>query len=311
MKTTTKSALLLKGQMAVCASMSQGSRECQEDAYDWREDANDGSVFVVVADGAGGHGGGDIASQAAVACAATFFRDHAMPDDPAGFLKQWMGVAHRDVAAAATRLRRSCRAVVVACVASKKSLHWVHAGDCRVIRFRNGKFGGRTRDDSVVQILVDQGEITEAEMGTHPDQSRLLQSLGGEEPPTPRLGSVDWRPGDSVILCSDGFWEYLTTPELEKLVATEPAGRCRALELAVDTAVRRGGAKADNATAVMLHREAGVVEIGGMSINTFLVLMLGAIIVGVLLGLLLVELSARSNDGKTSDMKVPPIHTGK
>jgi serine/threonine protein phosphatase PrpC len=166
-----------------------------------------------------------------------------------------MESAHLAVNEAAAKIHRSARSVVVACLTDGETAHWVHAGDCRLLRFHDGKLVERTRDDSVVQVLFERGEITEEEMGTHPDQSRLLQSLGGEDPPSPRLGSAEMEEGDVLILCSDGFWEHLKQAELEKLSATPSAKRQQALDQAVAEAVRRAGAKADNTTAVIISCE--------------------------------------------------------
>ena len=207
-----------------------------------------------MADGAGGHGGGADASKAAVDSAALNWGKSSGSDlaEPAAFLAQWMKDAHLAVIEASAKIQRSGRSVVVACFTDGSSVHWVHAGDCRLLRFRGGKLVERTRDDSVVQVLFERGEITEEQMGTHPDQSRLLQSLGGEEAPSPRPGKAEVAAGDGLILCSDGFWEHLTQAELEKLIGKPPAKRREALDQAVAEAVRRGGVKADNTTALMI-----------------------------------------------------------
>jgi len=240
--------------LTVVSSISQGAREYQEDACGHWFDASGTHLFAIVADGAGGHGGGADASQAAIASAAKTWEKKPVEylADPADFLAKWMLDAHLAVNEAAARVRRSARSVVVACFTDGFSAHWVHAGDCRLLRFRDGKLVERTRDDSVVQVLFERGDITEEEMGKHPDQSRLLQSLGGEEPPSPRPGSAEMMGGDVLILCSDGFWEHLKREELEQLGSEPPMRRQRALDQAVADAVRRGGPKADNTTAVMI-----------------------------------------------------------
>ena len=243
-----------RAKLSVVSSISQGARDHQEDACGHWFDPAGKQLFAVVADGAGGHGGGAEASKATIASAARTWEE--IPASglaaPAAFLAQWMQDAHLAVNEASAKIHRSARAVVVACFTDGESAHWVHAGDCRLLRFHEGKLVERTRDDSVVQVLFERGDITEEEMGTHPDQSRLLQSLGGEDAPSPRPGSAEVAAGDVLILCSDGFWEHLKPAELEKLAATPPAKRQRALDQAVAEAVRRAGAKADNTTAVMI-----------------------------------------------------------
>jgi len=236
------------------SSISQGAREYQEDACGHWLDTAGTRLFAVVADGAGGHGGGADASRAAIASAAKAWEKSPTSElaNPDAFLAKWMAEAHRAVNEESARIRRSARAVVVACFTDGHSVHWVHAGDCRLLRFHDGKLVERTRDDSVVQVLFERGDITEEEMGTHPDQSRLLQSLGGEDSPSPRPGKAEVTTGDVLILCSDGFWEHLKPGELEELTAVPPARRQRALDQAVAKAVLRGGAKADNTTAILI-----------------------------------------------------------
>jgi serine/threonine protein phosphatase PrpC len=238
----------------VVTSTSQGARDHQEDACGHWSDPSGTRLFAVVADGAGGHGGGADASKAAVDSAALTWEKNSSSNlaAPDAFLAQWVEDAHLAVIEASAKIQRSGRSVVVACFIDGSSVHWVHAGDCRLLRFGGGKLVERTRDDSVVQVLFERGEITEEEMGTHPDQSRLLQSLGGEDAPTPRPGNAEVEAGDGLILCSDGFWEHLKQAELEKLIGTPPAKRQEALDQAVAEAVRRGGAKADNTTAMMI-----------------------------------------------------------
>jgi serine/threonine protein phosphatase PrpC len=265
--------------LSVVTSIHQGARDHQEDAYGHWFDAKHKRLFAVVADGAGGHGGGAEAAQAALESSAKTWKlssDKAF-SEPEAFLTKWMEVAHLAVNEAAAKIHRSARSVVVACLTDGETVHWVHAGDSRLLRFQEGKLVERTRDDSVVQVLFERGEITEEEMGTHPDQSRLLQSLGGEDPPSPRHGSAALEEGDVLILCSDGFWEHLKQAELEKLSATPPAKRQQALDQAVAEAVRRAGAKADNTTAVMISCEGEEKTRGHPSFGLSLLLLIAAI----------------------------------
>ena len=242
-------------QFSVCTSSSQGAREYQEDACGHWYDAACNTLLAVVADGAGGHGGGADASQAAIGSSAKTWSQatHDSLENPESFLTNWMHQAHIAVNEASEKIKQSARTTVVGCVLKGNKAHWAHAGDSRLLRFHNGKLVERTRDDSVVQVLFERGEIAEEEMGTHPDQSRLLQSLGGDDPPSLRIGTAAISTNDVFILCTDGFWEHLKQVDLEKLAACKPGNRQKALDTAVQEAVRRGGAKADNASAIMVH----------------------------------------------------------
>lgn len=235
----------------VLKAMHLGKRERQEDAVGVWEKKDDGILFAVVADGAGGHGGGAEASTAAVAeaekCWGTWIGQGSTPE----FLADWMSKAHDAVNRSVRHQHADARTVAVALMVHGNRADWVHAGDCRLYHFRQGKLLSRTRDDSVVQVLFEKGEITEEEMGTHEDQNRLLQAIGGSEPPRPRRGVADIEPEDVLILCSDGFWERLKPEEIAELVTTPQNLRSVALEKALQLAVDRGAAKADNGSVIM------------------------------------------------------------
>jgi serine/threonine protein phosphatase PrpC len=234
-------------------AMHLGKRERQEDAADFWEKKDDGVLFAVVADGAGGHGGGAEASTAAVAEAEKCWQVWTGQGSAAEFLADWMRKAHDAVNRCVRHQYAEARTVAVALMVHGDRADWVHAGDCRLYHFRQGKLLSRTRDDSVVQVLFEKGEIAEDEMGTHEDQNRLLQAIGGNDPPKPRRGGADIEPEDVLILCSDGFWERLKPEEIAELVTTPQHLRNETLEKALQLAVDRGAAKADNGSVIMSY----------------------------------------------------------
>lgn len=236
----------------VSKAMSQGRRDSQEDAFGFWESSCERSVLAVVADGAGGHGGGADASAAAVAEAGRCWAEYSRTECAREFLVQWLGRAHEAVKGSLQRRTAGARTAAVALLARGDCAEWVHAGDCRLYHFRAGKLLKRTRDDSVVQVLFENGEITEEEMGLHPDQNRLLQAIGGDTPPKPRQGAARLKGGDMFLLCTDGFWEHLRLPELEQLAAVPQSLRCSMLDQAVALALERAGDTADNASAILI-----------------------------------------------------------
>jgi len=128
---------------------------------------------------------------------------------------------------------------------------WVHVGDSRCYRLAQGRRLMRTRDHSAVQMLVDLGEISEAEMATHPEQNRLYRSLGGGQEPRPEVGTAPLVRDDLFVLCSDGVWEYLDETEL--WVEAQRHRLAEAAELLVARAVARGGVEADNSTLILVR----------------------------------------------------------
>ena len=145
--------------------------------------------------------------------------------------------------------------MVAAAVIIEHEAHWLHAGDCRVYHLRGKNILSRTRDDSVVQVLFERGDITEEEMGNHPDQNRLLQSLGGKEAPRPQQGSATLQAGDRILLCSDGLWEFLSKKEIGLLGRPGRIPLEKQLEQAVSKSVLRAGKKADNTSAAVFLLE--------------------------------------------------------
>jgi len=285
----------------VATSIHQGKRTRQEDAIGYWENREGHYSFAVVADGAGGHGGGAEASASVVSeaerCWAEFGRDADIRD----FMERWFLQAHAGIKKGAKENGSDGRSVAVGLLISGREATWVHAGDCRLYHFRGWDLQARTRDDSVVQILLEQGEITEDEMGNHPDQNRLLQALGGDEPPTPRWGTAVIEPGDVFLLCSDGFWENLKPEELEGLAASDQRTWKRGLNSWVKTAVKRGGPEADNTSVVMI----GVNDARGKNSNHlrifkvlfFAILVIASVFIGIVLASFLKD---RLNDDSSS-----------
>lgn len=223
-----------------------GAREEQEDALGQWSRWKIKLFFAVVADGAGGHGGGKEASRAVIHTADEHFKGYR-GGAPSEFLSAWAHGAH-----AAVNASGSGRSAAVALLIEGTEAHWAHLGDCRLYRFSGSKLIGRTRDHSVVQVLFEQGEIKEEEMGTHEDQNRLLKGLGGPDESKPTLGKAPVSPGDVFLLCSDGLWENLSQEEITRLAASHPAKWSKSLAKALRESARRRGPKADNGSAILV-----------------------------------------------------------
>jgi serine/threonine protein phosphatase PrpC len=171
-----------------------------------------------LADGLGGHRGGEIASRLAVDAAISSFEDN--PSITGEALSSHIVQANRAVLdrqiAEAELLHM--RTTMVMLIASPEAAIWAHAGDSRLYWFRKGKIEEQTLDDSVPQRLVDAGEISAEQIRFHEDRSRLLNSLGAREEAVASNRAMPGapEPNDAFLLASDGFWECVTEPEMEK-----------------------------------------------------------------------------------------------
>ena len=225
----------------------QGPRDEQQDAAQFFEQG--GRLLALVCDGAGGHRGGSDASKVAVETArGVFEKTKGFFDDPKTTLEQICVEADQKIRNLGESPKFSPKSTIAMLYIEGQTAHWVHIGDSRLYRLCAGRIKERTRDHSMVQILFEQGEVSEENMGTHPDQGRLLRALGGGEDCKISYGSSPLSDRDGFLLCSDGFWERTRSMEIEDFFKRKPsAGNLQSM---VMEAVRRNGPKGDNTTAL-------------------------------------------------------------
>ncbi|MCR2792488.1 protein phosphatase 2C domain-containing protein [Microbacterium sp. zg.Y625] len=123
-----------------------------------------------------------------------------------------------------------------------------HTGDSRAYLLRDGLLSRQTRDDSLVQALVDQGLLSAEEAAVHPRRNVITASLSGDDEDTVSVARVDAVHGDRWLLCSDGVSDYVPHDELERLLVLAPTPE-RAADWVVRVALDAG--TRDNATAVV------------------------------------------------------------
>jgi serine/threonine protein phosphatase PrpC len=228
-------------------SSDKGPREEQQDAAGAFSRGE--RLLAVVCDGAGGHRGGSTAAKLAVQIVCeTFEKAGGHFEDPKAELLEICRTANEAILKLGETPKLAPRSTISLLYLDGKKAHMVHLGDSRIYRLRSGKFIERTRDHTMVQILLEQGEVKEAEMGTHPDQRRLLRALGSEEELRPTYGNADLTGNDEFLLCSDGFWERTLTEDIEKLFKSAPTQT--QMEAFVQRAVKNNGPKGDNVTAL-------------------------------------------------------------
>ena len=209
-----------------------GQRPYNEDAFlvrdlsDLQESLNGIRVFMVVSDGMGGHEAGDVASQVVVDVANNYVetlvaaaQQERVEFDPAQALREITALAHQGVLQAASdRGAASMGATFVALFASDTQGWVAHVGDSRAYLLGEDKPGQLTTDHSQVARLVAEGVLTEHEARNHPQRNVIERALGFERN-EPELSTFRVEPWSAVVLCTDGFWEYVEEPDMERTLA--------------------------------------------------------------------------------------------
>lgn len=203
----------------------QGGRSYNEDACGhWHSDSN---LCCVVADGAGGHGGGDKASRLAVQSIIGSYS--AAPQASAESVREMIlqssrsVIEHRADGAAQQNMHSTVVALFVDL--DHNTAAWGHCGDSRLYAFRAGVMVLQTRDHSLVQSLVDGGLLAADQAHNHPQRSELLSALGvAEDQLLIGVSAEPWalQAGDVFLLCTDGLWEYVAVTAIEAALAQAP-----------------------------------------------------------------------------------------
>jgi serine/threonine protein phosphatase PrpC len=213
-------------EVAIASRSQPGSRSRNEDnlRFGGGPAAEESRWFAVLADGAGGHMNGAVAADIVVRIAA-YELGAAGRSLESGCLRQALARANDALNDQQRGLRSQQRmhATAVSLWLDARTRHalWAHCGDSRLYLLRHGQARQLTRDDSVVQQLIDAGLLAAQEGRHHPRKNHLLAALGME-------GGVEihaleqpfaLQDGDAFLLCTDGWWEALEPQDLEYTLA--------------------------------------------------------------------------------------------
>ena len=206
-----------------------------------------GPHLLVLADGMGGHAAGEVASQLMVEHLEHLDRD---PED--ADMLALLGAAAEDGNAAIEASvaehpeQAGMGTTLTATMFNGHELGLIHVGDSRGYLLRKGELRQLTVDDTFVQSLVDGGKLAPEDVSSHPQKSLILKAYTGRDV-EPHLELIEVKPGDRVLLCSDGLSDPVTQQTIQLALGdgTPEMAANRLIELAL----RSGGP--DNVTVVV------------------------------------------------------------
>jgi len=231
-----------------------------------REDNQDRAAIVVaedaaimlVFDGMGGHENGAQAAEIGLRIVQDEFMASDLPlFDPQGFLYTAMARAHDEVVKIGADLAVDFRprATCAVCLIQENGSWWGHIGDSRIYHMRQGKLLTRSRDHSHVEVLIQEGAITEEEALDHPMRNFVECCIGGDAP-VPDMSITRKMPlesGDVLLACSDGLWSGTTDEEMADVATSSDNSLAENLKTLSVKALTTNAPYADNTTGTALQ----------------------------------------------------------
>jgi serine/threonine protein phosphatase PrpC len=209
-----------------------------------------------VADGMGGYAGGQVASSIAISVLDQELPSQAVGADSSGnFGEALLAALHKAnkiiLAQGQEEEYLGMGTTVTTALIADGRLWIAHIGDSRAYLCRAGQVRQLTQDHSLVNELVQQGELTLEEAQNHPRRHVLTRALGVNEQPEIDLMQLPVQEGDLLLLCTDGLYNQLKAGELEQILAQQEDSLQVKVENLVNLALERGGH--DNITAILVR----------------------------------------------------------
>lgn len=222
-------------------------RETNEDSY-----ICDPPHLFIVADGMGGHVAGEIASKLAISTVNAYIQEHVGKDNLEILLKDAIIQANTSIYQMALSKEEfsGMGTTVTASYIDGDIIYWGHVGDSRMYLLRNGKLNQLTNDHSLVWELVQSGNITRDEAYVHPKRNLLTRAVGTSCLITVDTGFVQWKPGDIVLMCTDGLTNMVSEQNICTLMQRTDCEISSIVEQLVNQAKDAGGF--DNITVILL-----------------------------------------------------------
>lgn len=223
-------------------------REINQDSFGSAK--NSWGELFIVADGMGGHQGGEVASKISVDILCSEFKNAPSNISPSVFLDKAIQNAHHEIVKKSKENSKykGMGTTIVATIVTGNEAHIAHVGDSRVYLFRKKDIWFKTKDHSLVQNLINQGLLKEEDAESHPEKNKITQALGVGNV-DPEITNLSLYKNDYLLMCSDGLTGELQDHELLEMVLNDPPMKsCKSL---VDKANERGGP--DNITVITVH----------------------------------------------------------
>ncbi|TFG42135.1 MAG: serine/threonine-protein phosphatase [Chromatiales bacterium] len=180
------------------------------------------AALMLVFDGMGGHSDGARAAETGLKMVQDLFMAAPQPIfDPQGFLYMALSRAHDEVVRVGKDIAVDFRprATCAVCLVQEGGTFWAHIGDSRIYQIRNGAVRTRSRDHSHVEVLIQEGAITEEEAENHPMRNFVECCIGGDAP-VPDMSithKMALQHGDVLLACSDGLWSGLSDKDIGQI----------------------------------------------------------------------------------------------
>jgi len=215
------------------------------------------AALMLVFDGMGGHSDGAQAAEVGMKVVQDLFTSASLPIfDPQGFLYMALAKAHDEVVkigldvAVDFRPRATC----AVCLVQENGTWWAHIGDSRIYQLRDGRLITRSRDHSHVEVLIQEGAITEEEALDHPMRNFVECCIGGDAP-VPEMSITRKKvleTGDVLLACSDGLWSGMNDDELAEVATRSSMSLAENLKSLSMKALTMNAPYSDNTTATAL-----------------------------------------------------------
>lgn len=243
--------------MKVCGKTDVGLRR-HENQDTFAVEQGEKLLIAVVCDGMGGAEGGQIASSLAVETFMKEIRALLRADMTAGQLRELASfcVAKANTAVYQRALQdpayQGMGTTLVGAVAGERDAVICNIGDSRAYLIHNGEMMRITHDHSVVQTLVENGDITAEEARTHPNRNLITRALGPDETTLCDAFDVSFAHGDKILLCTDGLVVTATDEEICHIVCADKRTEEKLDDL---IALAKAQGAPDNVTAVLIEHE--------------------------------------------------------